>query len=392
MPPENPIGDKAAITGVGYTPITRNSGVSVASLAFEACGNAIKDAGLTPQDIDGVITYSPANDTISVRDVQTGFGMTNNQWNCDISGGGTQSCSSIAQAAMVIASGLCNHVLAFRAMNGRTGVRMGGMGGLGRGSSQTAGGSRQWVSPFGFGGAPQSYAMMARKHMATYGTTQEHLGNIAVTLRANAQHNERAIMRSPITLEDYHNSRWVAEPFHLLDCCQETDAGCAMVISRADLAKSMPHPPAYIMSFAYGGGPGINTELDKYADFTTMFPKFIAPGLFARAGITPEDVDVAEIYDAFTFTVLCQVEDFGFCEKGEGGPFIAEGNIAPTGKIPVGTHGGLLSEGYIHGFNNVAEAVSQVRGDAGVRQIPNVEIALASGFGGNMGSALLLHR
>ena len=382
--------DKAAITGVGYTKISKNSGVSVGTLAFEACGNAIKDAGLTPQDIDGIISYSPGNDSISVREVQTGFGMKDNQWNCDINGGGTQSCSIIAQAAMAIASGLCNHVLTYRAMNGRSGVRMGGMGGSGRGRGY--GGQGQWSAPFGFGGPPQNYGMMARKHMATYGTTSDHLGTIAVTLRNNALHNERAIMREPITLEDYHNSRWIAEPFHLLDCCQETDAACAMIVSRSELAKDMPHPPAYVMSFAYGGGKGITNPLDKYTDFTTMFPKYIAPGLFARAGITPDDVDVAEIYDAFTFTVLCQIEDFGFCKKGEGGPFIAEGNIAPGGKIPVGTHGGLLSEGYIHGFNNVAEAVSQIRGSAGVRQLPKVEIALASGFGANMGSALLLHK
>ncbi len=252
MASENVAKDKAAITGVGYTKITRNSGVSVATLAFQATIAAIRDAGLTPKDIDGILSYG-LGDSVSVREVATGLGMGTSNWNCDISGGGSQSCGVIAQAAMAITAGLCKHVVAYRAMNGRSGVRMGRLGSTG-GARATPGGA-QWSAPFGFAGPPQMYAMMARKHMAMYGTTNDHLGQIAVTLRKNALKNERAIMRAPLTLDDYHNSRWVAEPFHILDCCQETDAACAMVISRADLAKSMPHKPAYVMSFSYGGGP-----------------------------------------------------------------------------------------------------------------------------------------
>jgi len=386
----NPVKDKAAITGVGYTKISRSSGLSVAALALEACSKAIADAGLGPADVDGIISYS-VNDSVSVRDAATALGLPNIQWLDDIYGGGPESCAVIGRAAMAIASGLCNHVLCFRAMNGRSGARMGQLG------SRPAtpggyGGASQFMTPFGYAGPPQRNAMMARRHMAVYGTTHDQMGIIAVTLRANAVHNERAIMRQPITLDDYHSSRWVAEPFHLLDCCQETDAGCAMMVSRAGLARSMPHRPAYVMAFAYGGGPGPSVHRDKDPDFTTMFPKYIAPGLFQRAGVTVADVDVAELYDAFTFTLLCQLEDFGFCEKGEGGPFVEAGHIAPSGTVPVGTHGGLLSEGYIHGFNNVAEAVSQLRGDAGKRQVRDAEIALCSGFGGNVGSALLLRR
>ena len=379
----------AAITGVGYTRISRNSGVSVAALALEASHNAVQDAGLTPRDIDGVLSYS-VNDSVSVRDVATALGIAEAQWFNDINGGGSQSCAIIAQAAMAVTSGLCRHVLCYRAMNGRSGVRMGRLGTSGGPSGVS--GAAQFMAPFGFAGPPQTYAMMARRHMAAFGTTSDQLGIIAVTLRANAVNNERAIMRAGITLDDYRQSRWVAEPFRLLDCCQETDAACAMVVSRSDVAGSLPHPPISVLSFAYGGGPAPSGQLDKYSDFTTMFPAFIAPGLFQRAGVTVEDVDIAEIYDAFTFTVLCQLEDFGFCKKGEGGPFVEAGNIAPGGKIPVGTHGGLLSEGYIHGFNNVAEAVQQLRWEAGPRQVAGVEIGLCSGFGGNVGSALLLRR
>ncbi|MBI3744020.1 MAG: acetyl-CoA acetyltransferase [Chloroflexi bacterium] len=387
--PTNTAKDQAAVSGVGYTKITRNSGVSVMTLALEACYNAIRDAGLTPKDVDGILSYS-VNDSVPVREVAMALGMAGTHWQNDVQGGGSQSCAIVAQAAMAIASGLCKHVVCFRAMNGRSGVRMGRL----RTSAGATGfgGTTQFMAPFGFGGPPMTYAMMARRHMIEYGTTNDQLGAIAVTLRANALHNERAVMRDPLTLDDYRASRWVAQPFHLLDCCQETDAACAMIVSRADIARDMPHRPAYVTSFAYGGGPNPGPQLDKYDDFTTMFPKYIAPGLFARAGITVADVDVAEIYDAFTFTVLCQVEDFGFCKKGEGGPFVESGNIALTGKIPVGTHGGLLNEGYVHGLNNVAEAVGQLRGRAGRRQVKDAEIALCSGFGGNVGSALLLRR
>jgi len=362
--------------------------VSTTTLAFEACTKAIKDAGLTSKDIDGIVSYALFADSTSVREVQTGLGMTESQWNCDVNGGGTQSNAVLAQASMAITAGLCNHIVLYRALNGRSGVRMGRIGTTG--ATQGFAGGNQWTAPFGFAGPPQSYAMMARKHMAMYGTTSDHLGHLAVTLRANAVKNERALMRTPLTLDDYHNSRWVAEPFHILDCCQETDAGVAMVVSRADLARDMPHKPVYISSFAYGGGKAIGGAMDKYDDFTTLFGNYIAPGLYRRAGITVDDIDLAEIYDAFTFVALAQIEDFGFCKKGEGGPFIADGNIAPGGKIPVGTHGGLLSEGYVHGFNNVAEAVDQLRGEAGPLQVKNARVALTSGFGGNMGSALIL--
>ena len=389
---ENFAKDKAAITGIGYTKITRNSGVPVGTLGYIACNNAIKDAGLKASDIDGILSYS-MQDSISVGELSAGMGMKNIQWWNNIMGGGSQSCAVIAQAAMAIASGLCNHVLCYRAMNGRSGMRMGKLVGAGVTVSQAKSypGGGQWSAPYGFAGPPMQYAMMARRHMAMYGTTNDHLGMIAVTLRSNAVKNERAIMRNPITLDDYRNSRWIAAPFHILDCCQETDAGCAMVVSRADLAKNMPHKPAYIMSFAYGGGPFMGA-MEKYEDFTTMFPKYLAPGLFARAGITVKDVKVAELYDAFTFAVLCQIEDFGFCAKGEGGPFIAAGNIALNGRVPVGTHGGLLSEGYVHGFNNVAEGVSQVRGTAGERQVKNADFVLVSGFAGTFGSGLILRR
>jgi acetyl-CoA acetyltransferase len=226
--------------------------------------------------------------------------------------------------------------------------------------------------------------------MIEYGTTERQLGTVAVQLRANAAANERAMMRSPITIDDYFSSRWIAEPFRLLDCCQETDGACAVVVSRSDRAADRPWPPVYISSFAIGGAGAPAIPLDRYPDYTTSFAAHIASGLYRRAGIGPEEIDVAAIYDAFTFLVVVQLEDFGFCKKGEGGAFVEDGQIAPTGRIPVGTNGGLLSEGYVHGLNNLFEAVSQLRGRADRRQIDGARVALVSGWGANVGSALIL--
>ncbi len=380
--------DRAAITGVGYTPFSRNSGVSVEALALQASIGAIRDAGLTPRDIDGVVSYA-VGDSAPVRSVAQALGLESSNWYVDLFGGGSYSCAAVANAAMAVSLGLCRHVLVYRALNGRSGRRLGRNADA---SQSTVGGPQQFSVPFGQLGPAHGYGMLARRHMIEYGTTTEQFGHVAVTLRASAVRNERAIMRDPITLEDHQKSRWIAEPFRLLDCCQETDGACALVLSRSEIARDLSHPPAYVSAFAVGGRGAPALTPDKVDDFASFFPAHIAPGLYARAGIEVGDIDLAALYDAFTFLVIGQLEDFGFCKKGEGGPFVADGQIAPGGSIPVGTNGGLLSEGYVHGLNNVLEAVSQLRGDAGTRQLDDVEVALASGWGANVGSALILRR
>ena len=384
--------DKAAVTGVGCTGFSRDSGVSVDALALQASLLAIRDAGLEPSDIDGVLTYG-VGDAAAVRDISQALGLESVNWYCDVFGGGSYSCATVAQAAMAIATGLCRHVLVYRALNGRSGRRLGrtALGGGDAGPPRVPG-PGQFSVPFGMSGPVQQYGLLARRHMIEFGTTTEHFGQVAVTLRGNAVLNPRAIMRDPITLEDHQASRWIAEPLRLLDCCQETDAGCAIVLSRADAARDRPHPPVYLSSFALGGSGPASQPLDKYPDFTRLFPAHIGPGLFGRAGLSVSDIDVAALYDAFTFLVIAQLEDFGFCGKGEGGPFVAGGGIARDGAIPVGTNGGLLSEGYVHGLNNLLEAVEQLRGNAGERQIEGAETALATGWGANVGSALVLRR
>lgn len=381
--------DQCAIAGIGWTQFSKNSGMSVLSLALEACLNAIEDAGLSVEEIDGVLTYN-LGDSVSPTAVATALGLPSLRYHLEWWVGGPGSCGIVATAAMAVLSGMAGTVVCFRALNGRSGFRLGGTG-----QTPSAQDEAQFTVPYGWATYPQYLAMCCQRHMLLYGTTSRQLGAIAVTCRKHASLNERAMMRTPFTLEEYLSSRMIVEPFRLLDICLETDGGCAVVVTSAERARDLKRPPIYIMSAAYGGGPSPGLG---YAGFLSWpehaetFGKYIAPQLFSTAGIGPKDVDVAEIYDCFTWSLLAQLEDFGFCRKGEGGPFVEEGRIEMGGDLPVNTQGGLLSEGYIHGFNNVLEAVSQLRGDAGPRQVQDAEIALCTGFGVSTGSALILRR
>lgn len=381
--------DKAAIAGIGWTPFSRNSGVSVLALALEACRRAIEDAGLSPQDIDGVACYEFGDSVPSVT-VAGALGVRELNYSLDLHIGGPGTCMVVMEAAMAVATGLARYVVCYRAMNGRSGVRWGGMAPM----EAYCGQEGQFMLPYGWGSAAQIIAMWCRRHMVKYGTTSQHLGAIAVTCRHHASLNPRAMMRPPITLVDHQNSPMIVEPFRLLDICLETDGACAVVVTTAERARDLHRPPVYILAGAQGAGPGasMNPWANNWPDHAECYAKYIAPRLFTQAGVTPKDIDVAEIYDCFTYSLLVQLEDFGFCPKGEGGPFVAEGRIRLGGDIPVNTHGGLLSEGYIHGFNGVPEAVSQLRGEAGPRQVKGAELALVTGFGASMGSALILRR
>jgi len=226
--------------------------------------------------------------------------------------------------------------------------------------------------------------------MHEFGTTRVQLGHVAVTERKHAALNERAVMREPLTMEDYLAGRVIADPYTLFDCCQETDGACAVVLTRSERAKSAPHPPVHLLGAVHGGGSVPRVPFDGWPDLSiSAFPR-LARELFTQARVTPSDIDVALLYDAFTFEVIQQLEDFGFCQRGEGGPFVEDGNIALSGTIPVNPHGGLLSEAYIHGLNHVIEAVQQLRMEAGSRQVAGAEIALVTGFGFCAGSAMVL--
>lgn len=381
--------DKAAIVGIGWTKYSKNSGVSVLSLALEACTKAIDDAGLKVEDIDGIVTYN-MGDSVPPMAVATYLGLPQLRYNLEYRAGGNGASSSVATAALAVIGGMARNVVVFRAMNGRSGFRLGGSGWV-----PEASGEAQFTFPFGWVTFAQYLAMWCRRHMIEYGTTSRQLGAIAVACRKHASLNERAQMRTPITIEEHQNSPLIVDPFRLLDICVETDGGCAVVVTTAERARDLRHRPVYIMAAAHGGGPKPGYEFNGFIpweDYTKCYAHYIAPQLFGMAGITPKDVDVAEIYDCFTFSCLLQMEGFGFCKPGEGGAFVEGGRIELGGELPLNTHGGLLSEGYIHGLNHVVEAVSQLRGEAGPRQVKDAEVALTSGFGTTTGSALLLRR
>ncbi len=384
--------DKTAIVGIGWTKISQNSGVSVLHLAAEVCKKAIEDSGLSVKDIDGIVTHN-MSDSVMPQQVQACLGLPQLNYHLEYWGGGPAAGQTVINAAMAVATGMAKNVVVYRALNGRSGRRIGGTG-----ERPQPRGQEQFLIPYGWTNFTHPCTLMARRHMIKYGTTNRQLGMVAVNQRKYASMNERAYLRAPITIEDYFQSRKIADPFRLLDICVEVDGGVAMVVTSAERAKDLRKRPVYIMGMGVGGGPnpmvyGMNTSgFFWWHDHTELFGKYVAPPLYRMAGITPEDVDVAEIYDEMTIAVIVQLEDFGFCKKGEGGPLIEGGHTLLGGKIPVNTHGGLLSEGYLHSLNHVAEAVSQLRGEAGARQVKNAEIALTTHLGISLGSALILRR
>ncbi|MET8382276.1 acetyl-CoA acetyltransferase [Streptosporangium canum] len=379
--------DRTAVAGVGYTRLSKNSGVSTLTLACEAVLAALEDAGLTADDVDGIATHR-VGDSAAPSVVGPALGIHRPSWYLDQFGGGSVSHAVVGQAALAVAAGMAETVVCYRAINARSEFRMGGTG-----RGLPAGPEVQYQAPYGYFAPPQQYAMFARAHMARYGTRPEHFGRLAVTQRANAVKNPRALMRTPITLDDYFDSRWIAEPFRLLDCCLETDGACALVITRADRARDLRRPPVLISAAAWGGGDSFMSG--GGADTTVTAAAELAPRLYRQAGVGPAEIDVAEIYDCFTYSVIVQLEDYGFCAKGEGGPYVASGATEPGGELPVNTHGGFLSEGYVHGVNHIAEAVSQLRGDAGDRQVDGAEVALSTAQPGYIlpaTSALILRK
>jgi acetyl-CoA acetyltransferase len=251
----------------------------------------------------------------------------------------------------------------------------------------------QYQTPYGYVTPPQHFAMHARAYMDEFGVTAEDLGRVAINQRLHASMNERAMMRTPITMDDYLASRWIVEPLRLFDCCLETDAAIAVIVTSTERARSLRRPPVLISGATWGGGH--NLYSNGRTALSTSAAADSSKRLYSVAGVGPNEVDVACIYDAFTPLVLIGLEDYGFCKKGEAAGFVADGNTTLTGALPVNPHGGHLSEGYVHGINHIAEAVSQLRGDSGPRQIAGASVALSTGQPGFMAgcsSALLLRR
>jgi acetyl-CoA acetyltransferase len=376
--------DRAAIVGIGHTAYVRGTPNTEEQLALEAITAALDDAGVSPVSVDGMVKYS-IETTSDVRLAQD-LGIENLRFFSEVGYGGGGGCGTIVHAAAAIAAGLAETVICFRSRR-RFGNRPWARTG------QEVYDAAAFQAPFGLYSPVAQAAIHGRRHMIEFGTTSRQFGAFSVACRSHAARNPHALMREPITIEDHQASRMVADPLHLLDCCLEVDGACAVVVTSAARARDLRQPPAYILAAAQGTGPDCEpmTSYNRRAVMTTE-SAYAARDLYAMAGVGPADIDVAEIYDHFTPWAIMAIEDFGFCKKGEGGPFVASGATRwPDGSVPINTHGGSLSEAYIHGFNHVIEGVRQVRGSS-TCQVENAELVLVSSASSVPTSALVLRR
>jgi acetyl-CoA acetyltransferase len=384
--------DQACIVGVGETAYCRKpgSGMTHLGLQLQAATRAIEDAGLRNAQIDGLMPFPSVG---VAEELAASLGCENLRFAATIHMGGAAPVASLRAAAAAVVSGLCDHVLIPGGWNGYSGARVRQT--LSTDVSSIPGGAiaRDYYLPHGLTAPPQWYALMARRHMHEFGTRPEQLGAIAVAMRKHAQLNPKAVMHGkPMTLDDYLASPMIAAPYRLFDCCLETDGGAAVVVTSAERARDLGKQPVYIMGAA-AGQPYPADEITNRRDLFRTGLTTAAPEAFGKAGIRPSDVDFAEIYDCFTFEVLQQIEELGFCKRGEGGAFVEGGRIELGGELPVNTHGGLLSEAHVLGISHVVEAVRQLRGEAGERQVPDAEIGVVTGWGDfGDGSVAVLRR
>ena len=381
---------KAAIAGVGATEFSKNSGRSELRLAAEAVLAALGDAGLAPGDVDGMSTFTmETNPEIMVART---LGIPELRFFSRIPHGGGGACAPVQQAAMAVATGIADVVVCYRAFNERSGVRFGQGPPPAKAAATTENEYRSWVNPYGLLTPAQHVAMFARRYMHAYGASSEDYGRVAVTMRKHAAVNPRAwFYGKPLTLAEHQASRWIAEPLHLYDCCQETDGGQAMVVVSAERARDLRHPPAIITAAAQGSGPDQYSMTSYYRDDLTTLPEagLCARQLWAQSGLRPQNIDAAVLYDHFTPFVLNQLEEYGFCGRGEAKDFIAAGNLEVGGALPTNTHGGQLGEGYLHGTNGIAEGVRLIRGTS-TTQPPGVRNVLVTAGTGVPTSALIL--
>jgi acetyl-CoA acetyltransferase len=375
----------AAIAGVGYTAFSRESGRSVLSLATEAARACADDAGLPLTEVDGVGSFMVLNDSVSTEAVATTLAVPELRWTMDFQQGGQSPCFVVGMAALAIEAGLADSVIVFRALNGRSSIRVG--------SGQFAGPGGQYRYPIGYSSYLMYIAMWAQRYLYETGCGEEDLAKVAVAQRRYSELNCRAINRRPLDFEAYFGEKYVAEPFRPSDCTREVDGGCAVLVTSLDRARDLRHPPAVVRSAAYRAGarPGLDIgDQISCDDYSRNFTSLLASELYERAGLGPGDIEFAEIYDCFTSVVLMGLEGLGLCARGEAGGFVGSGATWLDGQLPTNTHGGLLGEGYLHGMNTVAEAVLQIQGRGGDRQVPHHDATVVTSGALIDGSAMIL--
>lgn len=360
-------------------------------MAVDAALAACEDAGLKPEQIDGIVKFGTAGQTATEftteADVARCLNIPNLSYFCEAPWGGGASCATVMHAAMAVATGVAKYVLCFRSLRPASGLVR-----YGRPTNIPIDSHWSYSMPFGFSSPTSWVAMLTTRWMHETGATNDDLGWVAVVCRENAAVNPRAIFyQRPITLEDYYKSPMMCTPFRMHDTCLENDGAVAIIVTTPERARDLKQTPAYI------AGAGMGTADDAYC-MTAFYRekigipemKYAGQSAFEMAGLTPKDVDVCQFYDAFTSLVPMQLEVLGFVDEGEGGAFVRGGDrIRPTGELPINTAGGMLSEAYIHGMNMIAEAVRQIRGTA-ITQIPDVEVSMVTGGLGVPTSALIL--
>ena len=380
---------QAAIVGIGATEFSKESGRSELQLSVEAVQAALADCGLTPRDVDGFTTFTM--DTSSEIAVARELGCGELRFFSRINFGGGGACATVQQAAMAVATGVADVVVAYRGFNERSGSRFGQFSVAAAQQVNTNGLDNAWTYPMGLGTPAATVAMQARRYMHEYGATSEDFGRVAVADRRHAATNPSAFFHGrPITLEDHQASRMIVEPLHLLDCCQESDGAVAIVVVSAERARDLRQRPAYVAAAAQGSGVD-QFVMTSYYRQDIGIPEMGVVGreLWRQSGLGPGDIATAVLYDHFTPYVLMQLEELGFCGRGEAPGFVADGAIEIGGRLPLNTHGGQLGEAYIHGMNGIAEGVRQVRGTA-VNQVDAVEHVLVTAGTGVPTSGLVL--
>ena len=405
--------DKYAIIGVGETTYTRGSGMTTRALGTWAIKNAMDDAGIPAAEIDGMMSYS-GNDSTASPMLAGDLGIRLNFY-MDVQGGGSSSEALIGLAIGAIEAGMCETVVIFRSMNGYSQVRIGGTGAR---ASVPVSGDALHTAAYGWFSAGQSFSPTFMRHMYDYGTTPEQVAMVKVIHSEHASNNPKAYYKQRVTVEDVVNSRMICKPLHLLDCCVETDNATALIVTGVERAYDYAQTPARILGVA---GRVCKPRIDmhfQHGPISTVAGHYIKDLIYRNAGVGPEDIQCTGAYDAFTFTSMLQLEDYGFCKKGEGGDYVSSGIMRLGGERPNNTSGGHLCEGYTHGMNMIIENVRQLRGEVdcycpvddngrrrhsynyaepadggGCRQVPNLEITQNLGWAmPGTGSSLIMRK
>jgi acetyl-CoA acetyltransferase len=398
--------DKYCIVGVGETEYSRRSGRSTRAMAVDAIAKAMADAGLDKTVVDGMMSYQGGDSTTS-NWVSADLGLRLDFY-MDVFGGGSSTEALIGLAMGAIEAGMCHTMAIFRSMNGYSDFRIGGTGAR---AAQPVRGLDLAQVPFGMRSAGQNFAPTFMRHMYEYGTTSAQVAHVRQAHSRHASQNPKALLKDRVTVDEVLASRWIVKPLHLLDCCLETDNATCVIVTGAERARDLRRKPVYIMGVA---GRVNKPRLDfhwAHGPISRVAGYYARDIVFGQAGITPNDVDVTGSYDAFTFTTMLQLEEYGFCAKGEGGAYVSSGIIELGGRRPNNTSGGHLCEGYTHGMSMVIENVRQLRGTVddycpgaadGVhsydyapgrcRQVRNAAITMNLGWAmPPTGSALILH-